>query len=160
MEANAQLYRPKLLVAGASAYTRHYDYPRMRKIADNHNAILLSDMAHISGLVAAGLPACHTCKRSRMPFVSVLPNSTVLSSICHVLCCGCHCGPCTPAAAKQPVQVRVCQCSLTQAAVTAWTLHSCSLCKMTLPRSAALPGLHHCPFPVGCVKGLGVVTLH
>ena len=54
MEANAQLYRPKLLVAGASAYTRHYDYPRMRKIADNHNAILLSDMAHISGLVAAG----------------------------------------------------------------------------------------------------------
>ena len=41
-------------MAGASAYTRHYDYPRMRKIADNHNAYLLSDMAHISGLVAAG----------------------------------------------------------------------------------------------------------
>jgi hypothetical protein len=47
--------RPKLLVAGASAYTRHYDYPRMRAIADKHNAILLADMAHISGLVAAGL---------------------------------------------------------------------------------------------------------
>lgn len=55
LEANAALYRPKLIVAGASAYTRHYDYPRMRKIADKHNAWLLSDMAHISGLVAAGV---------------------------------------------------------------------------------------------------------
>ena len=49
LEANAQLYRPKLLVAGASAYSRPYDYARMRKVADNHNAYLLSDMAHISG---------------------------------------------------------------------------------------------------------------
>lgn len=55
LEANAALYRPKLLIAGASAYTRHYDYPRMRAIADKHNAWLLSDMAHISGLVAAGV---------------------------------------------------------------------------------------------------------
>lgn len=55
LEANAALYRPKLIVAGASAYTRHYDYPRMRQIADKHNAWLLSDMAHISGLVAAGM---------------------------------------------------------------------------------------------------------
>lgn len=54
LEANAKLYRPKLIVAGASAYTRHYDYPRMRQVADNHNAYLLADMAHISGLVAAG----------------------------------------------------------------------------------------------------------
>ena len=54
LEANAALYRPKLIVAGASAYTRHYDYPRMRAIADKHNAYLLADMAHISGLVAAG----------------------------------------------------------------------------------------------------------
>ena len=54
LEANAALYRPKLIVAGASAYTRHYDYGRMRQIADKHNAWLLSDMAHISGLVAAG----------------------------------------------------------------------------------------------------------
>jgi glycine hydroxymethyltransferase len=55
LEANAKLYRPKLIVAGASAYTRHYDYPRMRQVADNHNAYLLADMAHISGLVAAGV---------------------------------------------------------------------------------------------------------
>ena len=54
LEENAALFRPKLIVAGASAYTRHYDYDRMRRLADRHNAWLLSDMAHISGLVAAG----------------------------------------------------------------------------------------------------------
>mmetsp|Transcript_9875 Transcript_9875/g.15921 ORF Transcript_9875/g.15921 Transcript_9875/m.15921 type:complete len:509 (-) Transcript_9875:29-1555(-) len=54
LEANAQLYRPKLIVAGASAYSRLLDYARFRAIADQHNAYLLSDMAHISGLVAAG----------------------------------------------------------------------------------------------------------
>jgi glycine hydroxymethyltransferase len=54
LDNSATLFRPKLIVAGASAYTRHYDYPRMRAIADKHNAILLADMAHISGLVAAG----------------------------------------------------------------------------------------------------------
>ncbi|OAX84776.1 hypothetical protein ACJ72_00856 [Emergomyces africanus] len=51
----AQLYRPKLIVAGTSAYSRLIDYPRMRKIADSVGAYLLSDMAHISGLVAAGV---------------------------------------------------------------------------------------------------------
>uniref|UniRef100_A0A1D1ZX01 Serine hydroxymethyltransferase n=1 Tax=Auxenochlorella protothecoides TaxID=3075 RepID=A0A1D1ZX01_AUXPR len=55
LERTAELYRPKLIVAGASAYTRHYDYPRMRQIADRHKSILLADMAHISGLVAAGV---------------------------------------------------------------------------------------------------------
>jgi glycine hydroxymethyltransferase len=55
MDRSAALFRPKLVVAGASAYTRHYDYPRMRKVADRHKAWLLADMAHISGLVAAGL---------------------------------------------------------------------------------------------------------
>jgi len=55
MEANAKLYRPKLLVAGASAYSRLIDYKRMREICDANNAYLLSDMAHISGLVSAGV---------------------------------------------------------------------------------------------------------
>eukprot|EP00882_Tetradesmus_deserticola_P004116 GHRQ01004347.1.p1 GENE.GHRQ01004347.1~~GHRQ01004347.1.p1 ORF type:complete len:371 (+),score=194.37 GHRQ01004347.1:67-1113(+) len=55
LEATAKLFRPKLIVAGASAYTRHYDYPRMRAIADAQKSWLLADMAHISGLVAAGL---------------------------------------------------------------------------------------------------------
>jgi glycine hydroxymethyltransferase len=52
-EKLAAAFRPKILIAGASAYSRLYDYPRMRKIADQSNAYLLSDMAHISGLVAA-----------------------------------------------------------------------------------------------------------
>jgi glycine hydroxymethyltransferase len=55
LEKTAKLFRPKLIVAGASAYTRHYDYPRMKAIADQNKAWLLADMAHISGLVAAGL---------------------------------------------------------------------------------------------------------
>lgn len=54
MEDLANLYRPKILIAGASSYSRLYDYPRMRKAADNVNAYLLSDMAHIAGMVAAG----------------------------------------------------------------------------------------------------------
>eukprot|EP00210_Caulerpa_lentillifera_P009090 g8671.t1 len=53
LEKMALYFRPKLIVAGFSAYSRHYDYARMRAIADKVNAILLGDMAHISGLVAA-----------------------------------------------------------------------------------------------------------
>jgi len=45
--------RPKILIAGASAYSRLYDYARMRQIADKCGAWLLADMAHISGLVAS-----------------------------------------------------------------------------------------------------------
>ncbi|CAM9789882.1 unnamed protein product [Chrysoparadoxa australica] len=55
MEESAALFRPKLIVAGASAYSRLIDYPRMRKVADQHNAWLVSDIAHISGLVSAGV---------------------------------------------------------------------------------------------------------
>ena len=55
MEENAKLFRPKLIVAGASAYARLIDYARMRQICDNNGAWLLSDMAHISGLVSAGV---------------------------------------------------------------------------------------------------------
>ncbi|KAL2827306.1 serine hydroxymethyltransferase-domain-containing protein [Aspergillus pseudoustus] len=55
LEKQALLYRPKLIIAGTSAYSRLIDYPRMREIADSAGAYLLSDMAHISGLVAAGV---------------------------------------------------------------------------------------------------------
>lgn len=48
----AQLYRPKIIIAGTSAYSRLIDYDRMRQIANDVGAYLLSDMAHISGLVA------------------------------------------------------------------------------------------------------------
>merc|ERR1719361_1156353 len=47
--------RPKILIAGTSAYSRLIDYPRMRQIADKCGAILLADMAHISGLVVGGV---------------------------------------------------------------------------------------------------------
>ncbi|KAL2145631.1 hypothetical protein VTI28DRAFT_6689 [Corynascus sepedonium] len=53
LEESATLYRPKIIVAGASAYSRLIDYARMREICDKVNAYLLVDMAHISGLVAA-----------------------------------------------------------------------------------------------------------
>lgn len=55
LERTATLYRPKILIAGTSAYSRPIDYARMRKIADASKAYLLADMAHISGLVAAGV---------------------------------------------------------------------------------------------------------
>merc|ERR1712176_1440844 len=44
-----------LIVAGTSAYSRAVDYPRMREICDQNDAVMLADMAHISGLVAAGV---------------------------------------------------------------------------------------------------------
>jgi len=57
-------HRPKLIVCGASAYPRTIDFPRLREIADEAGALLMADMAHIAGLVAAGLhpspvPHCH-----------------------------------------------------------------------------------------------------
>ncbi|KAJ2803629.1 Serine hydroxymethyltransferase, cytosolic [Coemansia helicoidea] len=52
---SAELFRPKIIVAGASAYARTIDYARMREIADSVGAYLMADMAHISGMVAAGV---------------------------------------------------------------------------------------------------------
>ncbi|KAL6125636.1 hypothetical protein ACLB2K_073691 [Fragaria x ananassa] len=57
LEKTATLFRPKLIIVGASAYPRDFDYPRMRKIADAAGAFLMMDMAHISGLVAASVVA-------------------------------------------------------------------------------------------------------
>ncbi|CAL8076325.1 unnamed protein product [Calicophoron daubneyi] len=55
LQITARLFRPKIIVAGTSAYSRFLDYARFRRIADSVSAILMADMAHISGLVAAGL---------------------------------------------------------------------------------------------------------
>ena len=55
MEESAKKERPKLIVGGASAYSREWDYKRMRKIADDIGALLMIDMAHPAGLIAAGL---------------------------------------------------------------------------------------------------------
>ncbi|MEI6899734.1 MAG: serine hydroxymethyltransferase [Bacteroidota bacterium] len=64
MEELALESKPKLIIAGASAYSRDWDYKRMRQIADKVGAILLADIAHPAGLIARGLlndplPHCH-----------------------------------------------------------------------------------------------------
>lgn len=64
MEETALEVRPKLIIAGASAYSRDWDYKRMREIADKVGAILMADIAHPAGLIARGLlndplPHCH-----------------------------------------------------------------------------------------------------
>ncbi|MBF0762504.1 serine hydroxymethyltransferase [Dysgonomonas mossii] len=55
MEEVARTEKPKIIIAGASAYSRDWDYARIRKIADEIGAIFMVDMAHPAGLVAAGL---------------------------------------------------------------------------------------------------------
>lgn len=55
MERMALEHKPKVLVGGASAYSREWDYKRMREIADKVGAIFMFDMAHPAGLIAAGL---------------------------------------------------------------------------------------------------------
>ncbi len=55
MEEVARAEKPKIIIAGASAYSRDWDYARIRKIADEIGAIFMVDMAHPAGLVAAGL---------------------------------------------------------------------------------------------------------
>ena len=54
MEKMAMVFRPKLIVAGASAYPRDWDYARIKKICDATGAYMMADIAHISGLVATG----------------------------------------------------------------------------------------------------------
>uniref|UniRef100_A0A6A7FSW6 Serine hydroxymethyltransferase n=2 Tax=Hirondellea gigas TaxID=1518452 RepID=A0A6A7FSW6_9CRUS len=55
LHRSALLFRPKLIIAGASAYARKFDYERIRKTCEATNSLLMADMAHISGIVAAGL---------------------------------------------------------------------------------------------------------
>ena len=64
MEKQALEVKPKLIIAGASAYSRDWDYARMREIADKVGAILLADVSHPAGLIVKGLlndpmPHCH-----------------------------------------------------------------------------------------------------
>jgi glycine hydroxymethyltransferase len=64
MAAIAEREKPKLIVAGASAYSRDWDYGRMREIADDNGALLMADIAHPAGMIAKGLltppfPNCH-----------------------------------------------------------------------------------------------------
>ena len=70
LERLAKEQRPKLIVAGASAYPRIIDYGRFRKIADEVGALFMVDMAHIAGLVAAGLHP------SPVPFADFVTTTT------------------------------------------------------------------------------------
>ncbi len=55
LEAQAREHKPKMIICGASAYSRDWDYARIRKVADEIGALLLCDMSHPAGLIAAGL---------------------------------------------------------------------------------------------------------
>jgi glycine hydroxymethyltransferase len=55
LESKARTEKPKLIICGASAYSRDIDYPRIRKVADEIGAFVLCDMAHPAGLIAKGL---------------------------------------------------------------------------------------------------------
>ncbi len=68
--ALAQEHRPKMIVAGASAYPRVIDFPRLREIADSVGALLMVDMAHIAGLVASGVHP------SPVPYADVVTTTT------------------------------------------------------------------------------------
>ena len=70
VEALAMQHRPKLIVAGASAYARAIRFDRFREIADRCGALLMVDMAHIAGLVAAGL------HQSPVPYADVVTSTT------------------------------------------------------------------------------------
>ena len=54
LSSQARIFKPRLLICGASAYPRDWDYKALRKIADEQAAFLMADIAHTSGLVAAG----------------------------------------------------------------------------------------------------------
>ena len=70
IEAKAKEYQPKLIVAGASAYPRIIDFERIANIAHENGALLLVDMAHIAGLVAAGLHP------SPVPYADIVTTTT------------------------------------------------------------------------------------
>lgn len=64
VEAKAHEVKPKMMICGASAYSRDWDYARLRSIADSVGALLLADIAHPAGMIAAGIlnnpiPHCH-----------------------------------------------------------------------------------------------------
>jgi len=71
LEQKAREHKPKLIIAGGSAYPRFIDFPRIRKVADEVGAFFMVDMAHFAGLVAAGL------------FPSPLPHAHVVTTTTH-----------------------------------------------------------------------------
>lgn len=74
IEKLAKEHQPKMLVCGASAYSRIIDFKRLREIADSVNAYLFADIAHIAGLVAAG---CHPSPFPHCDFVTTTTHKTL-----------------------------------------------------------------------------------
>ena len=70
LEAQAVAAKPKMIIAGFSAYSRHLDFPRFRAIADKVGALLFVDMAHVAGLVAVGLYP------NPLPYADVVTTTT------------------------------------------------------------------------------------
>ena len=70
MAAAARQHRPKVIVVGATAYPRHYDFARAAEIAEDVDAVLMVDMAHFAGLVAAGVHP------SPVPYAPVVTTTT------------------------------------------------------------------------------------
>jgi glycine hydroxymethyltransferase len=71
LEQIALREKPKVIIGGGSAYPRHFDFPRMREIADRAGAILIVDMAHFAGLVAGGVHP------------SPIPHAQIVTSTTH-----------------------------------------------------------------------------
>ena len=74
MQKLAEQHKPKIILAGGSAYPRTLDFAAFRRVADSVGAYLMVDMAHISGLVAAGVHP------------SPLPHADVVTSTTHKTC--------------------------------------------------------------------------
>jgi glycine hydroxymethyltransferase len=74
LERLAREHKPKMIVVGASAYARTIDYPRIRAVANEVGALVMTDMAHISGLVAAGL---HPTPVPHSDFVTTTTHKTL-----------------------------------------------------------------------------------
>ena len=70
VEKIADREKPKLIICGASAYSREWNYKKLREIADQHNAFLMADIAHPSGLIARGL------LDDPMPYCDVVTTTT------------------------------------------------------------------------------------
>lgn len=70
MEQQALEHKPKLIIGGASAYSRDWDYKRMREIADKVGALLMIDMAHPAGLIAAGI------LNNPLPYAHIVTSTT------------------------------------------------------------------------------------
>lgn len=70
IEILANQHKPRMIVAGTSAYSRIVDYQRLREIADKNNALLFIDMAHVAGLIAAGVHP------SPMPLADIVTSTT------------------------------------------------------------------------------------